>query len=155
MIITVDRFNPGESSTIGNLYVGEGMGRYWFCHTLENAKRAVKIVNETRIPAGEYEIKMRHGSPKFGKYDQRFAGHNGMMHLQNVEDFTYVYIHCGNSHRDTSGCLLVGDTHSGDDIRGGGSIGRSTKAYKRLYSKIQQALLSGEEVIIKINDEGF
>ncbi|KKK90217.1 hypothetical protein LCGC14_2725280, partial [marine sediment metagenome] len=34
--------------------------------------------------------------------------HEGMIWLQNVPGFKYIYIHCGNDDDDTDGCILVG-----------------------------------------------
>jgi hypothetical protein len=157
MLLTHQRFSKGTDSTISNLFMGVGLSKYFFCHILEDEQRAVKFDGKTRIPSGYYEIKIRHGSAKFGYYDDRFAdiGHHGMLHIQDVPNFTWVYIHPGNDHEDTDGCLLPGFSHSADHIQGGGTVGRSVEAYKALYKKVHAALLDGEQVFIDIRDEEF
>lgn len=63
--------------------------------------------------------------------------HRGMLHLQDVPNFEYILIHCGNTHADTSGCLLVGmaaNTESGNM-----SISSSTVAYRKLYPMVVDA----------------
>ena len=83
--------------TIGKLYV-DGV---YFCDTLENPVRpeGVKIPNETAIPYGTYEVIVNF-SPKFKRVLPR---------LLNVPMFDGILIHRGNSVKDTSGCILVGE----------------------------------------------
>jgi hypothetical protein len=86
-----------ETYTIGKLYV-DGV---YFCDTLENPVRpdGVKIPNETAIPYGTYEVIVNF-SPKFKRILPR---------LLNVPMFDGILIHRGNSVKDTSGCILVGE----------------------------------------------
>lgn len=86
-----------ETYTIGKLYV-DGV---YFCDTLENPVRpeGVKIPNETAIPYGTYEVVVNF-SPKFKRVLPR---------LLNVPMFDGILIHRGNSVKDTSGCILVGE----------------------------------------------
>lgn len=86
-----------ETYTIGKLYV-DGV---YFCDTLENPVRpeGVKIPNETAIPYGTYEVIVNF-SPKFKRILPR---------LLNVPMFGGILIHRGNSVKDTSGCILVGE----------------------------------------------
>ena len=156
MKLTLYRDSKGQDSTIGRLCIGDGLAEYLFCYTCEDEKRTEKIAGKTRIPAGTYEIKLRIGSPMANRYDDKFhrIGHNGMLWLQGVPDFEYVYIHLGSSHEDTEGCLLVGYSCTIDTYSGGGSIGRSTQAYEKLYPIVYESIKSGEEVFITIKDEG-
>ena len=86
-----------ETYTIGKLYV-DGV---YFCDTLENPVRpeGIKIPNETAIPYGTYEVIVNF-SPKFKRVLPR---------LLNVPMFDGILIHRGNSVKDTSGCILVGE----------------------------------------------
>ena len=86
-----------ETYTIGKLYV-DGV---YFCDTLENPVRpeGIKIPNETAIPYGTYEVIVNF-SPKFKRILPR---------LLNVPMFDGILIHRGNSVKDTSGCILVGE----------------------------------------------
>ena len=157
MNLTLYRDSKGQDSTIGRLCIGDGVSEVLFCYTCEDEKRINKVAGKTRIPAGIYEIKLRTGSPMANRYDNKFhrIGHDGMIHLQDVPDFTNVYLHIGNTHEDTEGCLLVGYSCTIDTYSGGGSIGRSTQAYEKLYPMVYEAIKSGEKVFITIKDEGI
>ena len=50
--------------------------------------------------------------------------------------FEYILIHCGNDDDDTSGCLLLGDTQTQNNVSDG-FVGASTQAYKRVYPNCQ------------------
>lgn len=107
-----------------------------------------KVWGQTRIPARVYEIKLRTQGLLHEKYKARFDFHKGMLHLQNVKDFEYIYIHVGNRATDSSGCLLVGSKKVSDDY-----ISGSTVAYTRLYAFCMDAFERGEDVFISITDE--
>lgn len=156
MRLTLYRENTGADSTIGSLWIGEGLTAYHFCYVCEDEKRVEKIAGETRIPSGTYEIKLRIGSPMANRYDSRHhdINHNGMFEIKDIPNFTNVMIHIGNNDDDTAGCLLVGYSSTIDTRNGGGTIGRSTQAYKDLYPKIKKSLDKGEKVFITIKDEG-
>jgi hypothetical protein len=156
MLITLYRDNGGLESTIGRLCIGEGITERHFCYTLEDQRQVKKVKGETRIPAGTYEIKLRTVGGFTKRYEQRFPGmHRGMLWLQNVPGFEYILIHIGNDDDDTAGCLLVGYSCNLDSRNGGGTIGRSTEAYKDLYKLVIEAMDKGEEVFIAIKDEGI
>ena len=120
-------FTP--ESTIGTLKVGDIE-----VFTLEDAKRDIKVYGKTCISVGTYQIKTRNEGGKHHKYSDRFAVHEGMSWLQDVPDFTWVYIHVGNFPKDTLGCILVGETKAVD------SIGRSVAAYTKIYPLILAAI---------------
>jgi hypothetical protein len=154
--LTLYRDSKGEESTIGRLCIGEGVSEYLFCYTLEDQSQITKINGETRIPSGTYEIKKRHGSPMANRYDQAHDSieHNGMLWLQDVPDFKWVYIHIGNTDDDTDGCILVGYHSILNGSMGGGSIAQSRDAYRNLYKEVSYAIDCGEQVFITIKDEG-
>lgn len=155
MRLRVDRYAADTEATLGRLYIDDAFE----CFTLEDQGReGAKVKGETRIPAGEYAIKLR---PEGGwhereakRYDKKFGAgwHKGMLHLQNVPGFEYILIHAGNTEQETMGCLLVGAA-TGVDRRGHHSVLSSRSAYEKLYPKISKALLAGESVTIKINDQ--
>lgn len=96
--------------TIGTLYVdGER-----FCDTLEDTDRGLtsamsadtlrahKVQGRTAIPEGRYRVTVA-ASPRFGRELPRLHG---------VPGFSGILIHAGNTHADTSGCILVGENRS-------------------------------------------
>ena len=132
-----------DMSTIGDLVVnGES------CITLEDDYDAIKEWGHTRIPAGRYEIKLRTWGKTHDKYIKRFPEiHVGCLWLQDVPNYKYILIHCGNTPDDTAGCILVGEEKV-NDLK----IKDSTKAYKRIYPIIANALIRREKVFINIID---
>ena len=120
------------------------------CYTLEDQYQAVKVMHETCIPEGTYDIKFRTVGGFHEKYKKRYGNdHYGMLHLQDVPNFTYILIHAGNTDEHTSGCLIVGETQQDLDISDDGFIGHSGKAYLKLYSKVAKQLLQGKDVTIE------
>jgi len=120
--------------THGRLYVD---GR-WQCFTLEDTVRApgVKVQGETAIPAGRYPVVLE-DSTRFGP---------DTLTLKDVPGFTHIRIHAGNTERETSGCLLVGQT------RDSASIGHSRVALEELRRTLVPRLQAGEEAWIHVVD---
>jgi hypothetical protein len=146
MKLTVVRTQFGTDATNGILLV-DGL---FECYTLEDQYQAVKVMHETCIPEGTYDIKFRTVGGFHSKYSERYGNaHYGMLHLQDVPNFTYILIHAGNTDEHTSGCLIVGETQQDLDISDDGFIGHSGKAYSKLYSKVAKELLLGKEVNIE------
>ena len=149
MDIDVLRFNNGEDSTNGLLFID---GKFE-CYTLEDEHRDSKVRGETRIPAGEYDIKLRKEGGFHAKYSKRFSDiHDGMLHIVDVPGFEYILIHAGNTDEHTAGCLLVGDSQENNNLVKDGFIGKSTQAYKRVYKKVIEAINNGEDVVITYTD---
>jgi hypothetical protein len=94
MKLTLKRIFKGEKYTIGDLYIDDT----WFCNTLEDAIRDVKVYGETAIPAGTYKVTITL-SPRFRRW---------LPLLHDVPNFEGVRIHRGNTAEDTHGCILVG-----------------------------------------------
>lgn len=118
--LTLIRSFKGPEYTIGHLYID---GKY-FCDTLEDVDRGlnskmslqeiqkVKIKHETAIPIGMYYVDMNTISPKysnFSKYPYAKPYNAKMPRIKNIPGYDGVLIHPGNSKRDTSGCILVGE----------------------------------------------
>jgi len=163
MKLEVYRISSEDDSTSGIMFEvetaenphGEGFRckRRFLCYTLEDEKREEKVMGETRIPAGTYDLKLRKEGGFNKKYAYRFADiHRGMLHVTNVPNFKYVLIHCGNTDENTAGCLLVGDSQENNQIKKNGFIGNSTRAYMRIYPKIAEALDKKEQVTITYID---
>ena len=144
--LTVVRTQFGTDATNGMLFI-DGI---FECYTLEDQYQAVKVMHETCIPEGTYDIKFRTVGGFHEKYKKRYGNdHYGMLHLQDVPNFTYILIHAGNTDEHTSGCLIVGETQQDLDISDDGFIGHSGKAYLKLYNKVAKQLLQNKSVTIE------
>jgi len=144
--LTVVRTQFGTDATNGLLFI-DGI---FECYTLEDQYQAVKVMHETCIPEGTYDIKLRKTGGFHAKYSERYKNaHYGMLHIQDVPNFTYILIHTGNTDEHTSGCLIVGETQQDLEVSKDGFIGSSTVAYKKMYAKVAGQLLQGKPVSIE------
>jgi hypothetical protein len=150
MELRVQRISSGDEATLGVMFEVSPVPAFQ-CYVLEDQHNETKIMGETRIPAGRYQIKLRDVGGMVVRYQQRFSWHTGMLWLQDVPGFTFVYIHVGNKDDDTEGCLLVGDGQV-SNVVDRGQVSSSVSAYKRLYGKITRALNAGAAVWITIED---
>lgn len=143
MKLLLRTFQTTDKSTIGTLSIdGEAE-----CFTLEDTFREVKIDGETRIPRGTYIIKLRPDGGMNERYLKKFGyAHRGMLWLQDVPNFKWIYIHYGNYDYNTDGCILVG---SNVDLNKD-FIGNSIETYRILYKKVSKAIERGDEVSIEI-----
>ena len=146
MKLTVVRTQFGTDATNGLLFI-DGI---FECYTLVDQYQAVKVMHETCIPEGTYDIKFRKTGGFHAKYSERYKNsHYGMLHIQDVPNFTYILIHTGNTDEHTSGCLIVGETQQDLEVSKDGFIGSSTVAYKKMYAKVASQLLQGKSVSIE------
>ena len=141
MKLVLKRKHFKSNYTIGHLYINDK----YFCDTLEDKNRDInkngkfdngeyKVSNETCIPFGEYEIKMTY-APKFKRE---------LPWLQNVPNFTGILIHSGNTHKHTSGCILVGENTIV------GQVCKTKQYEKELVRLIKEAISNKEMVSIEI-----
>lgn len=148
MLIKLKRIVSNKNETLGMFIINDE----YECMSLEDQKQDVKVYGETRIPPGTYEIKFRREGRMHVKYSNRFPTfHQGMLHIQNIPNFEWVYIHIGNDDDDTLGCPLVGCVPN-KSKDGTITLQNSTDAYTRLYKKVSEALLNNEKVYIEIKD---
>ena len=120
----------GENYTIGTLYV-DGVK---FCDTLEDTVREVKIKHETAIPYGTYDVILNR-SPKFKRELPR---------LLDVPNFEGILIHRGNTAKDSSGCILLGE----NTVKG--KVVNSTRYELELTDLIRVAQNNKESISIEI-----
>ncbi|RZS93293.1 DUF5675 family protein [Aquimarina brevivitae] len=154
--ITLIRYTYDEHTTLGLLYVRDKFTAY----TLEDTYREEKIKGKTRIPSGTYQIGFREitdpPSPLTQKYRNRsdlkdFFTHH--LEVKNVENFNFIYIHIGNDHGDTDGCILIADGIHASSLEK--KILSSVKAYTKFYKHIKALLEVGEPVRLVIYDEDW
>ena len=144
MELTVNRLKDDGTTTIGTIAIN---GKF-ACFSVEDANHDVKVAGETCIPAGTYEIKLRNEGGMTKRYSAKYPFHEGMLWLQDVPGFEWVYIHTGNKASHSEGCLLVND--SCDSSTSAMSGGKSMVAYTRLYNKVIAAMNAGEQITIRI-----
>lgn len=117
MEITVDRKWKKQKYTISNLIIDGKV----FSQVLEDTDRGLdssmsltkilelKKPSITAISRGTYEVTLDVYSPKFGSKSFYKEVCNGkLLRLLNIKGFEGVLIHCGNTDKDSDGCLLVG-----------------------------------------------
>ena len=148
MELTLRRDFDNHKSTLSRLYINGSL----FCMGLEDRYRETKVKGETRIPFGRYEIKLRFDSPMAARYESKY-GTNGMLWLQDVKGFDYIYIHIGNHDDDSQGCILVGESRvqTAENGRVLQMVTKSTKTYKDLH-KIVSSAIAKSKVYITILD---
>lgn len=142
MNILVERFDSGSHDTLGRLHID---GKF-YCYTLEDEARAVKVKGDTRIPSGTYDV-IFYDSPSHGKKS---------LMIKDVPGFSYILIHPGNTEDDTMGCLLpgkrIGTVYSKKDQINKRGVLDSKQAFKEIYAVIAPAIERGEEVKINYMD---
>lgn len=93
--------------------------------------------HKTAIPAGTYKVICSY-SPKFLKVTPL---------LLDVPLFDFIRMHWGNSHTDTSGCILVGNTLSAQANR---PLQHSRDAFGALMMLLDKWGDEGHEITIEI-----
>jgi len=139
MELLLQRISTGDESTLGIMFEGHYSNPdnppVFQCFTMEDQPNEPKVPGETRIPAGRYRVLVRREGGMHSRYGVKFPWHQGMLWLQDVPDFKWVYIHPGNYDDDTEGCILPGDGAI-SNVPERGMVTRSVGAYERLYKKI-------------------
>lgn len=149
MLITVKRLISNKDETLSAIYIDGDLE----CFGLEDEFRTKKVAGETRIPSGRYPIKLRTEGSIHPKYQAMFPDlHKGMLWLQGVPGFKWIYIHIGNKDEHTAGCLLVAQG-SRIDALGSVTLQNSKIAYQALYERVIDAAWHGS-LEVEIIDEG-
>lgn len=154
MEIVVKRFADNTKASMSLFYING----IWETFGIEDEERAIKVSGETRIPNGIYKIALRSEGGFHERYKAKYGNmHKGMLCIYNEKnwkivkdgmEFQYILIHTGNTEKHTAGCLLLNDAVSGKTFSGSSSV----DAYKRVYPKIADAILKGENVTIEYID---
>ena len=153
MELKLRRIAKKNGYTIGKLSID---GKY-FCDTLEDSDRELsssmsldvlkkkKLAHITAIPTGRYEVTMSVISPRLSKskfYKQ--YGDGRIPRLLNVPAFEGILIHCGNTAKDTDGCILVGKNSKV------GMVLDSKITYSKLYPLLEAAYKRKERIFITV-----
>ena len=147
-VLKIKRFLSDDDATLSQIYYDD----QFQCFGLEDEYRADKVVHQTRVPAGAYNIKLKKHGGFHERYAGRYAIHEGMLHLQNVPNFTDILIHIGNTDADTSGCILVGTgCVTGLDSM---SVTSSRIAYLKLYEKVVSQVRNNNMMVIIEDQDG-
>jgi hypothetical protein len=142
------RISSGDEATLGTLFdVTEEEKPKFLCYVLEDQFNEPKIPGETRIPPGRYQVKLRTDGGMNNRYGKRFDWHKGMLWLQDVPGFTFIYMHVGNKDDDSEGCLLLGDGQM-QNVTERGQVTSSVSAYRRIYEYIVERLDLIEEMAL-------
>ena len=153
MKLVLNRKFKGQSYTIGDLYINDAL----FCNTLEDKDRElndnmtlqqiqqIKRPTITAIPTGTYKIAMDIVSPRFQSNQFYKSVCEGKLpRLLNVKGFEGVLIHCGNTDKDSAGCILVGEN------KVQGQVLNSRATFEKLYKVLKEANDKGEDITIQI-----
>jgi len=142
--LKVIRIRQGNNSTLSEIY----LDNQFVCYGLEDIPREKKIPGSTCIPPGTYRLGFNRNGGMNGNYYDRYPKmHGGMIEIKDIPGFSYVYIHIGNTHKETAGCLLVGIQYVFE--QGDYRLVKSITAYKKLYPLLAE-LMAREEVGINI-----
>ena len=118
------RVAQGKQSTLSQLYING----IFQCYLLEDKIREIKIASQTAIPTGVYELKLNTYGAKNVVYKKAFGKlHQGMIEIYGLPNFSFVYIHTGNTIKETAGCPLCGFDFQ---------VSQSIAAYKVIYPKL-------------------
>ena len=141
--MSVIRYVDDGETTLGLLFID---GKY-FCYTLEDTYRKVKVKGKTRIPKGVYSVDFnRYDTDLTVKYRKTRPWFLYHLHVQNVPGFEGIYIHSGSTHEHTDGCLLVASSIYSDNAKS--SIFNSKITFEKLYKLLKPKLDAGERIRI-------
>lgn len=130
MKLILKRKTEINSTVLGELFINNK----FFCYTLEDKIREVKIKHETCIPEGIYKVILT--------LSQRFKVVLPL--LLNVPNFAGIRIHAGSTIASTSGCIIVGSSILGERLL------HSKTTLEQLMIRLKQALRNKEEVTIEV-----
>ena len=149
MSVRIVRVAEGKNSTLSHLYIG----KRFMCYLLEDKIRDVKIAGQTAIPTGTYKLVLNTTGKMNTRYSRSFPKiHKGMVEIEGLPNFDFVYIHIGNYHTETAGCPLVGKfwQRTEEDY----VVKQSRDCYLWLYPKLVALIEKGDtEIVIENNIE--
>lgn len=148
--LTVLRYSDDGETTLGLLF----LRNQFIAYCLEDTFREEKVQGETRIPSGIYDVDfLKVDTNLTKKYREKYPWFTYHLEIKNVPNYTGVFIHIGNTHKDTAGCLLIADGINASSVNR--MIVESANAYKRFYLRMKDLIESGEKLRIVIHDENW
>ncbi|MDN3690024.1 DUF5675 family protein [Cyclobacterium jeungdonense] len=148
--LTLLRYLDDGNTSLGLLY----LGKQFFCYTLEDTHRDEKVPAGTRIPEGRYPLSVNPTLTDLTKrYRSRFPWFDYHIEINNIPNYDLVYLHIGNSHQDTRGCILLADgVNTGSSEK---MVTHSQRAFERFYKTVYPKISSQENLEIKIFNEDW
>lgn len=144
MDMLLKRVRQGKNSTLSELYVDGSFQ----CYALEDRIRDYKVKGQTCIPPGKYCLGINYWGGMNTAYKRRFPDmHQGMIEIKEVPGFSSIYIHIGNTHADTAGCLLVGTYFHRNKNRDDYEVYQSEVAYRDLYRAVIEPVKKGNALL--------
>lgn len=122
---TLYRTSSDDKQTLGTLSIFCGDELVYQCKTLELAWRDNKAFKSC-IPCGKYRVKARQ-SATYGDH----------WHIQDVCGRDLILIHHGNYHRDTEGCVMVGQSFADINADGYRDVIRSKATMRAINNAIR------------------
>lgn len=119
----------------------------FICFIVEDGFHPEKIAGITRIPGGRYPLRKKLDGDFLKKYKAKF-GHQYIIEICEVPNYSTILFHIGNFPKDTRGCQLPCDQiafNSKEDFFWGAG---SEVAYKRFYAYMDKYM--GGEVWLNV-----
>ena len=144
------RYSDDGKATLSLLFYNQK----FFCYALEDTFNPVKIPGETRIPSGTYKLDFNTTlTPLTQSYRNQYPWFTNHLELKNVPNYTSVYLHLGNYHQDTEGCILIADGIGANNAQA--MVTQSRQAFQRLYLQLKAEIDQGTALRIVVRDESW
>lgn len=149
MNIIIERKIYSKTCCIGELKIYDGGRTIYECFTLEESIESAGRGKDHRIPEGEYRCfwheksRFKESLTKLLRWTQDPLG----IYNDEVSRDRYILFHVGNTHKDTQGCILLGEKVADDKE----SILSSRIATKGFYETLNRRNSRTIQVIIRNN----
>ncbi len=148
--VTLLRYKDDGQTTLGLLFIHNR----FFAYALEDTHRDEKIDGNTRIPQGIYPLELnRNTTDLTERYRNMFPWFDFHIEIKNIPNYKSVYIHIGNTHKDTRGCVLVADGITDSSTQS--MITYSRLAFERFYKTLHPLLSENQPLSIQILNEDW
>lgn len=149
MEIKVTRTLEGKNTLRGDVHID---GDYYGYSLEDTFRGGMKVPGQTSINPGRYEVKPREEGGMHKRYCAKYDWHRGMLWLQDVDNYEWIYIHNGVNHEHTKGCILVGLGSVFDHNTGDFTLVSSLDLYKMIALLCYECWDNGEKVYITVDN---